>query len=57
MRVIVQPPAQSRVSLGIRCGFIQLHLGNLWGRRLHNLSGQPTPLLGCPPGEKDFAYI
>lgn len=31
-----------------------LETSNGW--RLHNLSGQPASLLGCPHGEKGFPY-
>lgn len=37
-------------------GFIQQSLENLQ-ERLHNLSGQPVPLPGCPDGEIVSPYI
>lgn len=33
-------------------GFIQLGLEILQGWRLHDLSGQPVPVLACPHGSK-----
>lgn len=30
---------------------------SLWGWRLHNISRQPAPMLGCPPGKKAFSSI
>jgi len=38
-------------------GFIQLHLENLPGGRLYNLSGQSAPLLDCLHCGKDFLLL
>lgn len=46
-RCLVQLPAQSRGSFGVRLGCAGFE--NLKGWSLHGLSGQPTPLLPHPP--------
>lgn len=47
----VHPPACSRTGTRtwVRWGFVWLKLGNLQGWKLHDLSGQPIPVLRCSP--------
>lgn len=44
----------SEIRPGCR-GFIESALENLQAQRLHIISGQPAPLLDCPPGGKIFS--
>lgn len=48
---LVQPPDKIRVEINsdqVSQGFLQLHLKNLQGQRLHNVSGKLSPMLDCP---------
>jgi len=53
-RHLAWPGAEARRALrpgDIAQGFIQSGLENLQGQKVHHLSVQPVPLLGCPYGE------
>ena len=54
----VQPPLLQQVHLEpVAQDRVQMASEYLWGRRLHNLFGQPVPVLGDPHSEKVFPDV
>jgi len=56
-RALVRPPAQRRVSCGVRPGCSGLYLVASWklsGMETAHLSGQPASPLDCPSGKEVF---
>jgi len=59
-RSLVQPPIPAGSAMGsdhAAQGLIQLGLVNFEGLRMHSFSGQPAPLLDCPPNEDISLHI